>query len=223
LNKARAVDESHEQRKGWLHELLKVIAVIVGGFLFSLYSTAFSVLGVKKLTSPAPKEKEEETNEQPMEILDINPPPVPKAFSDETVFLLRSTALLSAVVTIITKRMGLDVADDLARVFLLSLTLSTFTFGARLSKKFTKIIHPLLTCTGLNWAAMWQVSKFMVGSSFTSQLLEYKSPNGAGPILLGFLGPSVVSLACQMFDRRKLIKENIVQIAAAILVSSFGG
>jgi len=30
LNKARALDESHKKRKGWLHELLKAIASILG-------------------------------------------------------------------------------------------------------------------------------------------------------------------------------------------------
>jgi len=200
-------------------EILKVSAVIIGGLLFSLYSTAFSVLAVKKI-APSPQEPPKE-EVKPL-VVDIVPPPTPKAFSDETTYLLKSTALLSALFTILSRRLGLDVADDLARVFLTSLTLSTFTFGARLPKKFTKVVHPLITCTGLSWGAMWILGKLTL-RSFSSMLLEYKAPAGAGPILLGFLGPSVVSLACQMFDRRKLIKKNIIQIAAAILVSSFGG
>jgi putative effector of murein hydrolase len=46
---------------------------------------------------------------------------------------------------------------------------------------------------------------------------------GAGDILLFLLGPAVVSLACQMYDRRKLICENFGEIATAVLVSSLGG
>lgn len=42
-------------------------------------------------------------------------------------------------------------------------------------------------------------------------------------ILLFLLGPAVVSLSCSMYDRRKLMKENIKEVGAAVSVSAFGG
>jgi putative effector of murein hydrolase len=37
------------------------------------------------------------------------------------------------------------------------------------------------------------------------------------------LGPAVVALACQMYDRKKLMKENILEVGTAVGVSSVGG
>jgi len=202
-------------------ELLKVAGVIVGGLLFSLYSTAFSVLAVRKCTGKSSKEPSEEEIKSVVEN-DIVLSPPPKPFLESTLFTLRAVACLSGALTIITRKLGLDIAVDLARVFMLSATLASFTFGACLPKKFTKIVHPLVTCTTLSWIALTMLGK-VTATSLRSLLEEYAYPAGAGPILLGFLGPSVVSFACQIFDKRKLIKENIFEVMMAILVSSFGG
>lgn len=37
------------------------------------------------------------------------------------------------------------------------------------------------------------------------------------------LGPAVIALACQMYDKRKLMRENLVEVGSAVTVSSFGG
>jgi len=37
------------------------------------------------------------------------------------------------------------------------------------------------------------------------------------------LVPAVITLACQMYDKRQLIRENIVEVGSAIAVSAFGG
>lgn len=203
-------------------ELLKVTGVIIGGLLFSLYSTAFSVLAVRKFTGNTPKEPSTEEEIESVVKTDIAVAPPPKPFSESTMFTLRSVACLSVVLTVITRRAGLDVAGDLARVFMISTTLASFTFGACLPKKFTKVVHPLVTCTTLSWSIFAILGK-LTATSFRSTLEEFAFPAGAGPVLLGFLGPSVVSFACQIFDKRKLIKENISEVIAAILVSSFGG
>jgi putative effector of murein hydrolase len=42
-------------------------------------------------------------------------------------------------------------------------------------------------------------------------------------VLLFLLGPAVLSLACQIYDRRLLMKENLAEVVAAVGVSSFGG
>jgi putative effector of murein hydrolase len=134
---------------------------------------------------------------------------------------------------------------------MLSTTLMNFVFGARLPKKFTKVVHPLITCTSLTLAMAFAFAK-ATGSTFFNVLRGYRTKHltlgtaGAGDvskqgtkrfcfvriwlslnlifqILLFLLGPAVVSLACSMYERRKLMKENIVEVAAAVLVSAFGG
>ena len=37
------------------------------------------------------------------------------------------------------------------------------------------------------------------------------------------LGPAVIALACQMYEKRKLMRENIAEVGSAVVVSSFGG
>lgn len=37
------------------------------------------------------------------------------------------------------------------------------------------------------------------------------------------LGPAVIALACQMYEKRKLMRENLVEVGSAVVVSSFGG
>lgn len=116
----------------------------------------------------------------------------------------------------------------LTTAFLLFTTLYTFVFGSRLSKKITKIVHPLVMCTAGTWLFA-KLFGLLNGFSFPIMLHKYRTGKltlagaGAGDILLFLLGPAVVSLACQMYDRRKLIYENFGEVATAVLVSSLGG
>jgi putative effector of murein hydrolase len=104
----------------------------------------------------------------------------------------------------------------------LSTTICSFVYGARLPKKFKKVFHPLVTCTAVTWLAAKLVGN-LTRRTFHSMLEAYTAPRGAGQILLGFLGPAVVSLACSMYERRRIMKENIGEVATAVGVSSFGG
>jgi putative effector of murein hydrolase len=63
----------------------------------------------------------------------------------------------------------------------------------------------------------------LTGESFRSMVKSYAATSRAGPILLSFLGPAVIALACQMYDRCKVMQENMREVAAAITVSSVGG
>ena len=101
-------------------------------------------------------------------------------------------------------------------------------YGARLPKSFTKKVHPLITCTSLTWVIM-KAFALLTGQTFHTMLQSYKVSSmcpvhlGAGDLLLFMLGPAVVALACQMYDRKTLMKENIVEVGTAVGVSSVGG
>lgn len=111
---------------------------------------------------------------------------------------------------------------------MLTTTLHNFVFGARLPKNFTKVVHPLVTCTSLTWAVAAAFAT-ATGSTFSSMLRAYRTGNlgpltaGAGDVLLFLLGPAVVSLAISMYDRRMLMKENLLEVGTAVGVSSVGG
>jgi putative effector of murein hydrolase len=121
-----------------------------------------------------------------------------------------------------------SLAGPFTALFLLSTTLNSFVFGARLPKKFTKLVHPLVTCAGLTWTAA-VIFASVTGQTFSSILESYKKGTlngintGAGDVLLFLLGPAVVSLAVSMYERRKLMRENLPAVGTSIACSTLSG
>jgi len=209
-------------------ECLKVAAVVVGGFFFTLLTTAWSVMGVRKLqgTETSPSE--------PKEVAAGPGPAAPakKAFSDGTFNLLSILAGSFGIAAALASRDPSAPATLLTpfkSACMLFTTLATYVFGARLPKKFTKVIHPLVICTSLTWVGAKILGLATGGASFLSVLSQYKVGSmcpvhlGAGDLLLFMLGPAVVSLACQMYDRKKLMAQNVAEVGTAVAVSSLGG
>lgn len=211
-------------------EVLKLFTVIIGGFLFTLFTTAWSVMGVRKLMGG------EDASDAPSAATEMiasttpvtNPPP--KAFGTTLFRTLKTFAWISGISTIavVKKSPTSQWINPLRSAFLLFTTLSTFVFGANLPKSFTKAVHPLVTCTSLTWLAS-NLLATLTGSTFLDILSAYKAGTlsplmaGAGDLLLFLLGPAVVALACQMYGRKKLMRENIPEVGVSTLVSSFGG
>jgi putative effector of murein hydrolase len=114
----------------------------------------------------------------------------------------------------------------LSTLFLLSSTLTSFVYGSRLPKSLTKVVHPLVTCTGLTWVAATGLGA-ATGSSFHGVLGLYRTGSmctpGAGDLLIYLLGPAVVSLAMSMYGRRKLMRDNLAEVGTGVGVSTFGG
>jgi putative effector of murein hydrolase len=215
------------------------MAVIVGGFYFTLLTTAGSVIGVTKNV----KEESTTSTKEPLDIVTPQiqpPPPSPKPFSDELMKQLRIVTVFSGLAalegaspafTSFAARFLTKYQTPFLSLLLGSTTLTSFVYGARMPKKFTKVVHPLVTCTTLTWGVMKLFSKCVDNGSFTNLLQVYKMGNGwngmmgtgAGDILLFMLGPAVVSLAISMYEKRQLIKDNFKQVVTGTAVSSIGG
>ncbi len=165
--------------------------------------------------------------------------PAPKVFSDDLMKRLRLLAVFGGlgalegatpVFTSWPARMLTKFQTPVLSLLLGSTTLASFVYGSRLPKKFKKIVHPLVTCSTLTWTVMALFAK-VVDRSFASMLTTYKmgkgfnglAGTGAGDVLLFLLGPAVMSLAISMYDKRELIRDNFLQIATAVSVSSLGG
>ena len=215
-------------------ELAKVAAVIGGGFLFTLFTTAGSVLAVRKLTGGSSANDDDDQRGGDVDIPSSTPAaapaPAPKAFADSTANGLIALAATSGALATIATRSGSAWGDPLQSACLLFTTLATFVFGARLPKSFTKVVHPLVTCTSLTWLGVHLMTRLVGGgATFLSLLKGYKAGTlapmaaGAGDVLLFLLGPAVVALACQMYDRRQLMRENIAEVGTAAGVSALGG
>ena len=216
-------------------ELAKVATVIGGGFLFTLFTTAGSVLAVRKLMGGSGGDNDDDDDRRgdvdiPTPTPAAAPAPAPKAFADSTANGLTALAATSGALATIATRSGSAWGNPLQSAYLLFTTLATFVFGARMPKSFTKIVHPLVTCTSLTWLGVHLMTRLVGGgATFLSLLKGYKAGTlapmaaGAGDVLLFLLGPAVVALACQMYDRRQLMRKNIAEVGTAAGVSSFGG
>lgn len=208
-------------------EVFKVGIVIGGGFLFTLLTTAYSVVVVRKFKKATEETKSVDTSDQK----DEQSERLKKPFSDELLSLLSLVSLASGSGMFATATGSFH--KPLLSMFWLSTTLASFVFGARLPTKFTKLVHPLVVCTTSMWAIIGVLAT-LSGKSFRNLLMTYTTRGGssgmkgiaamgAGDVLLFMLGPAVVSLAISMYERRKLMKDNLFEVATAISVSTFGG
>lgn len=225
---------------GSINEIIKISSVIVIGFIISLISSSGSVVMIRQLLSSTLKNNNDNVTKlsssstsSSTSTTAIQPNVVKKLFSDRLFHILASITIGSGISAIAASKGLLSIKNYLnpiTSLFLLSSTLTTFVFGARLPKSFTKLVHPLVTCTSLTWM-MISLFGTITNNSFYSLLKIYRKGygmnglynTGAGDILLFLLGPAVVSLAISMYERRKLISENIIEITTSILTSTLVG
>ncbi|KAL7540788.1 hypothetical protein ACHAXR_010837 [Thalassiosira sp. AJA248-18] len=214
-------------------EVLKLFSVIIGGFFFTLFTTAWSVLGIRKVMGDGGVNKSLSDAKEPSDIMASNTPVTnapPKAFSKTLFRTLKAFAWITgaSTVALVKNAPTSQWINPLQSSFLLFMTLSSFVFGANLPKSFTKAVHPLVTCTSLTWIAAKLLAS-LTGTTYLGILSTYKAGTlapllaGAGDLLLFLLGPAVVALACQMYGRKKLMRENIPEVGVSTLVSSLGG
>jgi putative effector of murein hydrolase len=207
--------------------------VVVGGFYFTLLSTAGSVVGIRTIVSPdidtgIVEDVDLEDVDQEDEVLQAPSSPPAKPFSDALSTGLCILTGTTGLISLLLSNLKHGFSGSSSALFMLSATLHNFVYGSRLPKTFTKVVHPLVTCTMITWATQ-QLFAMATGSTFFSVLKSYKTGSlglataGAGDILLFLLGPAVVSLAISMYDRRRLMRENLLEVFTAIGVSSFGG
>lgn len=211
-------------------EMAKITTIILGGFLFSLLSTCYSVSAVSKLfgTSSSVASTAATTTETAA-VTSHAKTAAPKAFSDELTFGSRTLMVLSGLAAMVSNSAGSALKMPLMALSMLSATVHNFAFGARQPKKFTKVIHPLVSCTVLSW--VWaSILGAGTGGSLTSMLQGYRvggplslAASGAGDYLTFVLGPAVVSLGVSIYERRVLIKQNLKEVLTATFVSCVGG
>lgn len=225
---------------GSMTELIKALGVIVGGFFFSLFSTAFTVLTVKKFKGNGAARSSQRDLELTRKVIadfilgssssDAPVTTTTKPFSTRTFQALSTTAVLSIMASIIAfhKLDNKMLTTPLQATAMLFTTLSSFVLGARLPKSFKKFFHPLLTCTTITWSVMKLISS-LTHQTFHQMLQSYKVGSlcpvhlGAGDVLLFMLGPAVIALACQMYNRKELMRDNIFETGSATIMSSVGG
>jgi putative effector of murein hydrolase len=212
-------------------EIMKITSIVVIGFFFTLLSTSYSVTALRYLL------KTTTTTTTPTVATSTGIVATPttsssatsaKVFSDVLFYMLCGSTMCTGLAAIVTKH---SVQHTLwTSLFLLSTTLNTFVFGARLPTNFKKVVHPLVTCTTLTWFIIAALAAILPNRNFYTILKSYKTgrltsmtTSGPGDVLLFLLGPAVVSLAISMYEKRLLMKQNLIELCTAISVSTLGG
>jgi len=213
-------------------EVAKVLLVTIIGFVYTLYSVAYSVLFLRKLEGKVDPTitatLETQKDKKGSATVESSPP---KPFGDATMDLLLKTSIITGIANFVTQKSSLSDASwatSLQTLFFLAATFANYVSAARLPSAFTKAVHPLLTSTVMTWVLLY-VYGTATGADFIESIKTYKTGSlawnaaGAGDLLLFCLGPSVVSFAVSMFSRKKLLLENLKIVVAAMLISSVGG
>ena len=213
--------------------MAKITIIIIGGFLFSLLSTCYSVTAVSKLFG-TPSSAAASTEATTIETAAVSShakgkTAAPKPFSDELTYGSRALMAMSGIAAVASNSAGSSLTTPLVALSMLAATVHNFAFGARQPKKFTKAIHPLVSCTALSWVWSYLLAA-ATGGTFTSMLQSYRvggalsvASSGAGDFLTFVLGPAVVSLGVSIYERRVLIKQNFKEVLTATFVSCVGG
>ena len=197
---------------------------MVVGFIYSLVSVAYSVAflrgtqgaskSVKKAVAVAKGKKAAA--------------PKVKPFADATLSMLLKGSVITGIVSILANNNGYEYADRLQTIFHTIATFTTYVWGANtLPAEVTKIFHPLVVSCLLTLGVI-KFTGYATTTDFIDVLKSYRVKSydlmklGAGDVLMFLLGPSVVSFALAMYDRRKLLKENFFIVISSMLVSSIG-
>lgn len=213
-------------------QVVKILLVTGLGLVYTLYTVAFSVLFLRKISGKIEEAPAENKLPVPqfLKFARLAPVTAAKPFSDETMaFLYKISALLGVASIAQTKFMSDAVFGSTLRAALFYFaTFMAYVRCARLPAAFVKAVHPLLTSTGVVWGLLKAYGMAIGTPDFITTLKTFKTSDlawnkaGAGDLLLFCLGPSVVSFAVSMYSRKKLLVENLFIVVSAMLISSFG-
>lgn len=145
---------------------------------------------------------------------DSNAPPndavaTPPAKRSNPFPLVQKLCLAAVTVAGVTSHLLSFGPSALLDVSLLSITLLAFSVASSLSPRFNIIVHPFLTTSGAVMAFCSCVAA-ATSQSWLSLLSRYQ--HGAGRLLLSLMGPTVISLAFQLFSYRKQLAANALTI-----------
>ena len=207
------------------------MVVVVAGFYFSISTVGYSVLflrgaaGALEESKPEPPPKRGRAAPAPAAPTKRKGP-----FSEQDYKTLLWSMGIFGGIFLGTSGTNESLTAISRTLFLGSATTWSYIWAAtKLPAQFSKVVHPLLTSTMSTWVVM-SLAGIITGESFESILRSYKTGTlslvgGAGPgdYMMFLLGPSVVSFALGMYQKRKLLADNLLTIAAAMLISSGGG
>jgi len=195
-----------------------VVATIIVGLLFTLASTAFSVIAIRSAQGTLSTGSTAKAAAGGAKT---------KAYDDATWNFFWKATVLSGALSILASRSEHTYAHPIQTIFLFFLTMASYVCAANLPKELTTIVHPLAISAGLTLLSLRGVAE-ATNQDFMKMLKAYKVKSGdpmkagAGGVLLYFLSPTVVGFAVSVFGKRQLLFSNLLVVLVATLVASGG-
>ncbi|CAA0820431.1 Plastidal glycolate/glycerate translocator 1-chloroplastic [Striga hermonthica] len=187
---------------------LKIVFIIVGGWLASLCAAGFTAISVRKMVNT--------------EMIPAEPMPKPSSFSSIELWSWSGIFIISFVSALYYPTvLGTNARTCLP--FLLASTVIGYMFGSRLPSGVKMVFHPIICCAlsaDLAAYAYGQLSRSGLDPVLGYYLTKISSNPGAGDILMGFLGSVILSFAFSMFQQRKLVKRHAAEIFTSVILST---
>ncbi|PIM98534.1 hypothetical protein CDL12_28981 [Handroanthus impetiginosus] len=187
---------------------LKILVIVVGGWLASLCVAGFTAIAVRKMVNT--------------EMIPAEPMPKPSPFTSLELWTWIAIFLVSFVSAFLYPTiLGTNARTCLP--FLLASTVIGYLFGSGLPSGVKKVFHPIICCAlsaDLAALAYGKLSQSGLNPVLGYYLTKASSNPGAGDILMGFLGSVILSFAFSMFQQRKLVKRHAAEIFTAVIIST---
>lgn len=187
---------------------LKILAILVGGWLASLCVAGFTALAVRNYVKT--------------ELIAAEPMPKPAPFSASEMWSWAVILLVSLILAFFCPTI-LGTRARTCLPFLLAATVLGYIIGCRLQSGFKKVLHPIICCAlsaDLAAFAYGYISKSGFDPVLGYYLTKVSTDPGAGDILMGFLGSVIISFAFSMFKQRKLVKRHATEIFTSIITAT---
>uniref|UniRef100_A0A6M2EGV0 LrgB-like family protein n=1 Tax=Populus davidiana TaxID=266767 RepID=A0A6M2EGV0_9ROSI len=187
---------------------VKICFITAGGWLASLCVAGFTAIAVRKMVKT--------------EMTDAEPMAKPSPFSPLEMWAWSGVFLVSFVVALLY-RTALGTAARTCLPFLLASTVLGYMVGSGLPSGVKKVFHPIICCAlsaDLAALAFGYLSQSGLDPVLGYYLTKVSSNPGAGDVLMGFLGPVILSFAFSMFKQRKLVKRHAAEIFTSVIVST---
>ncbi|KAL2472183.1 Plastidal glycolate/glycerate translocator 1 [Abeliophyllum distichum] len=187
---------------------LKIVFIIVGGWLASLSVAGFTAIAVRKMVKT--------------EMIPAEPMSKPSPFSSVELWTWSAIFLVSFISAFLYPTvLGTNARTCLP--FLLSSTVLGYIIGSRLPSGVKNIFHPIICCAlsaDIAALAYGQLSSSGLNPVLGYYLTKASSNPGAGDILMGFLGSVIISFAFSMFKQRKLVKRHAAEIFTSVILAT---
>eukprot|EP00898_Chlorokybus_atmophyticus_P001782 jgi/Chlat1/2604/Chrsp178S02454 len=191
-------------------ELVKMTGILCVLWFLSMVVTAWTAVFVRKLARTELGESKPVTPQAP--------------HTQQEVLASGAVTLAGAAFALAAFRSwpSLTIASA-TQPFFLAASVFGYVVGARFPPAVKKYCHPIITCSILlNIAAfaMGAVSGLGYETILGGYLTKVASNVGAGDILLGLLGPVVLSFAFSMYDERELMQRHAAEIFTSVPLSA---